>query len=57
MPAEPAVRFNIHEAQANLSRLVARVEQGEEIIISRAGKPVAKLVPLTGTAAGEPTGS
>jgi prevent-host-death family protein len=57
MPAEPTVRFNIHEAQANLSRLVARVEQGEEIIISRAGKPVAKLVPLTWSADREATGS
>jgi prevent-host-death family protein len=46
MPSEPAAQFNIHEAQANLSRIIARVEQGEEIIISRAGKPVAKLVPL-----------
>ena len=48
MSAEPTAQFNIHEAQANLSRLIVRVEHGEEIIISRAGKPVAKLVPLTG---------
>jgi len=47
MPTEQAVQFNIHEAQASLSRIITRVEQGEEIIISRAGKPVAKLVPLT----------
>jgi prevent-host-death family protein len=54
MSIEPTAQFNIHEAQANLSRLIARVEQGEEIIISRAGKPVAKLVPLTaGREAGE----
>jgi prevent-host-death family protein len=50
MSTEPAAQFNIHEAQANLSRLIARVEGGEEIIISRAGKPVAKLVPLTSSA-------
>ena len=37
--------YNIHQAKTQLSRLVARVEQGEEIVISRAGKPVAKLVP------------
>lgn len=54
MPSETAAQFNIHEAQANLSRLIARVEHGEEIIISRAGKPVAKLVPLgEGAASGE----
>jgi prevent-host-death family protein len=37
---------NIHEAKTHLSRLVQRVEAGEEIVISRAGKPVARLVPL-----------
>ena len=35
----------MHEAKTHLSRLVERVEGGEEIIIGRAGKPVAKLVP------------
>lgn len=39
-------RINIHEAKTNFSKLVARVEQGEEILISRGGKPVAKLVPI-----------
>jgi prevent-host-death family protein len=38
--------FNIHEAKTHLSRLIVRVEEGEEIVISRAGKPVAKLVPF-----------
>lgn len=38
---------NIHEAKTQLSRLVERVEAGEEIIISRAGKPVARIVPLS----------
>jgi prevent-host-death family protein len=38
--------FNIHEAKTKLSRIVERVERGEEIVISRAGKPVAKVVPL-----------
>jgi prevent-host-death family protein len=37
--------YNIHQAKTQLSRLVARVEQGEQITISRAGKPVATLVP------------
>lgn len=39
---------NMHEAKTNLSRLVARVAEGEEIVIGRAGVPVAKLVPYDG---------
>ena len=35
---------NIHEAKTHLSRLVDRAAAGEEIVIARAGKPVAKLV-------------
>jgi prevent-host-death family protein len=38
-------RVNIHEAKTHFSKLVERVEAGEEIVIARAGKPVAKLVP------------
>jgi prevent-host-death family protein len=38
--------FNIHEAKTNLSRLVAKVESGEDVVIARAGKPVARLVPV-----------
>ena len=38
---------NIHEAKTHLSRLLARVSSGEEVIIARAGKPVARLVPIT----------
>lgn len=38
---------NVHEAKTHLSRLLARVAAGEEIIIARAGKPVARLVPVT----------
>ena len=37
---------NIAEAKASLSKLVERVMQGEEVIIGKAGKPVAKLVPF-----------
>ncbi|HEY7149720.1 MAG TPA: type II toxin-antitoxin system prevent-host-death family antitoxin [Gaiellaceae bacterium] len=40
-------KVNIHEAKTHLSRLIARVADGEEIVIGRAGKPVAKLVPYT----------
>jgi prevent-host-death family protein len=36
---------NVHEAKTQLSKLLERVERGEEVVIARAGKPVAKLVP------------
>lgn len=38
--------FNVHYAKTHLSRLLQRVEAGEEIVLARAGKPVAKLVPI-----------
>jgi prevent-host-death family protein len=38
--------FNVHEAKMHFSRLVDQAAAGEEIIIAKAGKPVAKLVPL-----------
>lgn len=37
---------NIHEAKTHFSRLIERVQQGEEIVIARAGKPVARLAPV-----------
>jgi prevent-host-death family protein len=37
---------NMHEAKTHLSKFVQRVEDGEEIVISRAGKPAAMLVPV-----------
>lgn len=37
---------NVHEAKTHLSRLLAEVEQGEEIVISRAGRPIARLLPF-----------
>jgi prevent-host-death family protein len=39
------VQVNVHEAKTHLSRLLSRVAAGEEIIISKGGKPVARLVP------------
>ena len=42
VPSMKAV--NVHEAKTHLSRLLARVAQGEEIVIARDGRPVAKLV-------------
>jgi prevent-host-death family protein len=40
------MEVNIHEAKTHLSRLLERVALGEEVIIAKAGKPVAKLVRL-----------
>ena len=37
--------INVHEAKTKLSELLRKVEAGEEIVIARAGKPVARLVP------------
>ncbi len=36
--------YNVHEAKTHLSRLLERVAEGEEIIIAKSGRPVAKLV-------------
>ncbi len=36
---------NVHAAKTNLSRLLERAEAGEEIVIGRAGRPIARLVP------------
>ena len=48
MNAEFPIRktVSMHEAKTHLSRLVARVEAGEEIILRRGNKEVAKLIPL-----------
>ncbi|NKB86618.1 MAG: type II toxin-antitoxin system prevent-host-death family antitoxin [Acidobacteria bacterium] len=37
----------VHEAKTHLSRLLERVEAGEDIVIARHGKPVARLVPMS----------
>jgi prevent-host-death family protein len=42
-----ATTVNMHEAKTRLSQLVATVEAGEEVVIARAGKPVAKLTAIT----------
>ncbi len=42
----PVRKVNIHEAKTTLSRLVEAAERGEEILLARAGRPVARLVPL-----------
>lgn len=46
MSGDAAAQFNIHDAKTHLSQIIERVEHGEEIIISRAGRPVAKVIPL-----------
>ncbi len=40
------VQVNIHEAKTHLSSLINRVSTGEEITIAKAGKPVARIVPI-----------
>lgn len=40
-------QVNIHEAKTTLSRLLERVMNGEEIVIAKAGRPIARLVPIT----------
>lgn len=41
------MQVNVHEAKTNLSRLLHQVSEGQEIIIARSGKPVARLVAYT----------
>jgi len=43
---KPITQLNVHEAKTHLSRLIEAVEAGEEVVIARAGKPVARLVPI-----------
>ncbi|MFN7572240.1 MAG: type II toxin-antitoxin system Phd/YefM family antitoxin [Betaproteobacteria bacterium] len=39
------IQFSIHEAKTQLPRLIERAERGEEIVIARGGRPIARLVP------------
>lgn len=41
--------INLYEAKSHLSELVARAAAGEEIVIAKAGKPMARLVPIAKT--------
>ena len=50
-------QVNIYEAKSQLSKLLQQVEAGDEIIIARHGKPVARLVPMQRTAAPRQLGS
>jgi prevent-host-death family protein len=40
--------YTVHEAKTNLSKLLRKAARGEEVIIARGKKPVAKLVPISG---------
>lgn len=51
------VKINVHEAKTHFSKLLARVQNGEEIIIAKAGKPVARMVPLVNRLARRVAGS
>lgn len=46
MSAIPMPTVNVHDAKTHLSRYLEQVERGEEIVIARAGRPVARLVPM-----------
>ena len=42
----PMAKVNIYQAKTNLSKLLEEVQEGKEVIIARAGRPVARLVPF-----------
>jgi prevent-host-death family protein len=44
--AKTSRAVNVHEAKTHLSRLLERVATGEQIVIAKAGRPVARLVPI-----------
>jgi prevent-host-death family protein len=46
---------NVHSAKTNLSKLLERAENGEEVIIARAGKPVVRLTPVAAATGMEET--
>jgi prevent-host-death family protein len=50
------MEVNFHEAKTQLSRLLRRVAEGEEVTISRAGVPVAKLISVGPAGASRPIG-
>ncbi len=48
--------FNLYDAKTNLSHLVERAAAGEEIVIAKSGRPMARLVPLSKRTAPRPLG-
>lgn len=57
MNASDPRTYNVHEAKTNLSKLLERTANGEEIIIARAGVPIARLVPIIAPSTERPLGS
>ncbi|MFC9795942.1 type II toxin-antitoxin system Phd/YefM family antitoxin [Streptomyces sp. NPDC057695] len=45
---EAARQYNVHEAKTHFSKILEAVATGEEVIISKSGEPVAKVIPLAG---------
>ncbi len=48
IPLKPAISVGAYEAKAKLSELLDKVEHGEQVVITRHGKPIARLVPEGG---------
>jgi prevent-host-death family protein len=46
MTAAHSRTYNVHDAKTHLSQLLEQVERGDEVVIARAGVPVARLVPV-----------
>lgn len=57
MLKSPRNTYNIHDAKTHLSRLIEQVENGEDVVIARAGVPVARLVPVVIPANARPLGT
>lgn len=49
--------MNVHEAKTHLSRLLRRVAAGEEVVIAKAGRPIARLIPFTKCRGERPLGT
>ncbi|MEW6044957.1 MAG: type II toxin-antitoxin system Phd/YefM family antitoxin [Bacillota bacterium] len=41
-----SITVNVHQAKTHLSRLLERVRQGEDVVIAKAGRPIARLIPV-----------
>lgn len=48
------IQANVHEAKTRFSELLDRVQRGEEVVIAKAGKPCARLVPIYPAGTREP---
>jgi len=57
MPVRKPSTYNVHQAKTHLSELLERVADGEDVIIAKAGVPVARLVPVVRPNDGRPLGT